>query len=37
MTNNTSQKVRSDEILQESFENEMAGLASYNQAKNNAG
>ncbi|MFM7795524.1 MAG: hypothetical protein ACKO7N_02050 [Candidatus Nitrosotenuis sp.] len=37
MTNNTSQKVRSDELLQESFENEMAGLTSYNQAKNNAG
>ena len=37
MTNDTSQKVRSDELLQESFENEMAGLVSFNQAKNKAG
>jgi hypothetical protein len=36
-TNDTSHKIRSDELLQESFENEMAGLASYNQAKNSAG
>ncbi|MFM8659435.1 MAG: hypothetical protein ACKOCQ_05815 [Candidatus Nitrosotenuis sp.] len=36
-TNNTSDRVRSDELIQESFEDEMAGLASYNKAKNNAG
>jgi len=36
-TNNTAHKIRSDALLQESFEDEMAGLASYNQAKNNAG
>src|SRR5574338_1247386 len=36
-TNNTSSKIRSDLLLQESFENEMAGLGEYNKAKNNAG
>lgn len=36
-TNDTTSKIRSDALLQESFEDEMAGLASYNQAKNNAG
>lgn len=36
-TNDTSHKIRSDALLQESFENEMAGLALYNEAKNNAG
>jgi hypothetical protein len=36
-TNDTSHKIRSDALLQESFENEIAGLASYNQAKNSAG
>ena len=36
-TNNTASKVRSDLLLQESFENEMAGLSEYNKAKNNAG
>lgn len=36
-TNDTSHKIRSDLLLQESFENEMAALASFNQAKNNAG
>jgi hypothetical protein len=36
-TNNTASKVRSDLLLQESFENEMAGLGAYNKAKNNAG
>ena len=35
-SNDTSNKVRSDELIQESFEDEMAGLASYNKAKNNA-
>lgn len=37
VTNDTSHKIRSDLLLQESFENEMAALASFNQAKNNAG
>ena len=36
VSNDTSNKVRSDELIQESFEDEMAGLASYNKAKNNA-
>lgn len=36
-TNDTSNKVRSDLLLQESFENEMAALASFTKAKNNAG
>jgi len=36
-TNDTSNKVRSDLLLQESFENEMAALASYTKAKNGAG
>jgi hypothetical protein len=36
-TNDTSHRIRSDLLLQESFENEMAALASFNQAKNNAG
>lgn len=36
-TNDTSHKIRSDALLQESFENEIAGLALYNEAKNNAG
>jgi hypothetical protein len=36
-TNDTSHKVRSDELLQESFENEMAALASFSKAKQNAG
>ncbi len=36
-TDDPAHKVRSDILLQESFENEIAGLASYNQAKNNAG
>lgn len=36
-TNDTSNKIRSDLLLQESFENEMAALASYNKAKNLAG
>lgn len=35
-TNDTSNKVRSDLLLQESFENEMAALASFTNAKNNA-
>ncbi|MBI5697284.1 MAG: hypothetical protein HZC29_02030 [Thaumarchaeota archaeon] len=35
-TNDTSNKIRSDLLLQESFENEMAGLTSYNKAKNSA-
>ncbi|MEM3065228.1 MAG: hypothetical protein QW177_07640 [Candidatus Nitrosotenuis sp.] len=33
-TNDTSNKVRSDLLLQESFENEMAALASFSKAKN---
>lgn len=37
ITNDTSHKIRSDLLLQESFENEMAALASFSQAKNNAG
>ena len=37
VTNDTSHKIRSDLLLQESFENEMAALASFSQAKNNAG
>ncbi|MEM4378034.1 MAG: hypothetical protein QXX85_03500 [Candidatus Nitrosotenuis sp.] len=36
-TNDTSNKIRSDLLLQESFENEMAALASFTKAKNNAG
>jgi hypothetical protein len=36
-TNDTSNKVRSDLLLQESFENEMAALASFTKAKSNAG
>lgn len=36
-TNDTTNKVRSDLLLQDSFESEMAGLAAYNKAKNNAG
>lgn len=36
ITNDTSNKVRSDELLQESFENEMAGIASFRKAKDNA-
>jgi hypothetical protein len=33
-TNDTADKVRSDLLLQESFEDEMAALASFNKAKN---
>ncbi|MGQ0606502.1 MAG: hypothetical protein ACT4OD_06095 [Candidatus Nitrosotenuis sp.] len=36
-TNDTSHKTRSDLLLQEAFENEMAALVSFNQAKNSAG
>jgi hypothetical protein len=36
-TNNTADRVRSDLLLQESFEDEMAGLASFNRAKNPSG
>lgn len=36
-TNDTSNKVRSDLLLQESFENEMAALASFTKAKNSVG
>lgn len=36
-TNNTADRVRSDHLLQESFEDEMAALSSYNKAKNSAG
>ena len=36
MTNDTANKIRSDELLQESFENEMAGIASFRKAKDNA-
>jgi hypothetical protein len=36
-TNDTSSKVRSDLLLQESFEDELAGLASFTKAKNSAG
>ena len=36
-TNDTSHKIRSDALLQESFEDELAGLASYNQAKGSSG
>lgn len=36
-TNDTAHKIRSDLLLQESFENEMAGLVLFNEAKNNAG
>jgi hypothetical protein len=36
-TNDTSNKVRSDLLLQESFEDEMAALASFTKAKNSAG
>ena len=35
-TNDTSNKIRSDLILQESFENEMAALDSFNKAKKGA-
>jgi hypothetical protein len=35
-TNDTSNKIRSDLILQESFENEIAALDSFNKAKNGA-
>ncbi|TBR25805.1 MAG: hypothetical protein EPO63_01250 [Candidatus Nitrosotenuis sp.] len=35
-TNDTSNKIRSDLILQESFENEIAALDSFNKAKNSA-
>ncbi|MBM3904194.1 MAG: hypothetical protein FJ357_03535 [Thaumarchaeota archaeon] len=37
VTNDTAHKIRSDLMLQESFENEMAGLVLFNEAKNNAG
>ncbi|MFM7862261.1 MAG: hypothetical protein ACKO7Y_05925 [Candidatus Nitrosotenuis sp.] len=36
-TNDTSHKIRSDILLQESFENEMAGLVLFNEAKNKVG
>lgn len=36
-TNDTSDKIRSDSLFQESFEDEMAALESYNKAKNSAG
>ncbi|MFY9301223.1 MAG: hypothetical protein WAO91_08550 [Candidatus Nitrosotenuis sp.] len=36
-TNDTASKVRSDLLLQESFEDEMAALASFTKAKNSAG
>jgi hypothetical protein len=36
-TNDTSDKVRSDLLLQESFENEMAALSSFEKAKNPSG
>jgi hypothetical protein len=36
-TNDTSNKVRSDLLLQESFDDEMAALASFTKAKNSAG
>ncbi len=36
-TNDTADRVRSDLLLQESFEDEMAALASFNKAKNPAG
>lgn len=36
-TNDTSSKVRSDLLLQESFEDEIAALASFTKAKNLAG
>lgn len=36
-TNDTSNKVRSDLLLQESFEDEIAALASFTKAKNLAG
>lgn len=36
-TNDTANKVRSDLLLQESFEDEMAALASFTKAKNSAG
>ena len=35
-TNDTADKVRSDLLLQESFEDEMAALASFTKAKNSA-
>jgi len=35
-TNDTSNKIRSDLILQESFENEIAALDSFNKAKSGA-
>ena len=36
-TNDASNKVRSDLLLQESFEDEMAAMASFTKAKNSAG
>jgi hypothetical protein len=36
-TNDTSDRVRSDLLLQESFENEMAALSSFEKAKNSSG
>jgi hypothetical protein len=36
-TNDTSNKVRSDLLLQESFEDEMAALASFTKAKSGTG
>ena len=36
VTNDTSNKIRSDDLLQESFENEMAGIASFRKAKDAA-
>lgn len=36
-TNDTASKVRSDLLLQESFEGEMAAIASFTKAKNSAG
>jgi hypothetical protein len=36
-TNDTSDRVRSDLLLQESFENEMAALSSFEKAKNPSG
>jgi hypothetical protein len=36
-TNDTSSKIRSDLLLQESFENEMAALASFTKAKSGTG
>ena len=36
-TNDTADKVRSDSLLQESFENEMAGIAAFRKAQSDAG